>query len=34
MGRNADELRQPVMGMAKLFALRAARYSRCEEALR
>ena len=33
MGRNAGELRQPVMGMAKLFELRAARSSRCEESL-
>jgi hypothetical protein len=33
MGRNAHVLRQPVMGMAKLFELRASS-SRCEETLR
>jgi hypothetical protein len=34
MDKNGDELRQPVMRMAKPFELRAARSSRCEESLR
>ncbi|HEV7814807.1 MAG TPA: hypothetical protein VGP06_06850 [Janthinobacterium sp.] len=34
MGRNGGELRQPGMSVAKRYALRAARASRCEEALR
>jgi hypothetical protein len=34
MDKKGDELRQPVMRMAKPFELRAARSSRCEESLR
>jgi hypothetical protein len=34
MDKNGNELRQPVMRMAKPFELRAARSSRCEEARR
>ena len=33
-GRDGGELRQPVMGMAKLFELGAAHSSRSEESLR
>jgi hypothetical protein len=34
MSRNDGELRQPGMGVAKRYELRAARSSHCEEALR